>query len=113
MIREIYVLLKIKQSFTTPHHHETLGTVGRNYLVLNEYFLNFVGDNNWHEWIPYFVFAFNTTPNVYTTYKLFELVYGKLPRLPDDDLKNLEKIYNWDNYLTKLKIRHSFKKQET
>ena len=112
MIREICVLLKIKQSFSTPYHLETLGIVERNHRVLSEYFVHFAEDNNWREWIPYLALAFNTTPNVDTSYIPFELVYRKLSRLPDDELRNPEKIYNLDNYLNELKIRlcHSLQK---
>ena len=111
LIRKICVLLKIKQSFSKPYRHETLVTVEGNHRALNEYFQNFVEDNNWHKWIPYSAFAFNTAPNVDTNYT-FELVYENLSRLSDDELKNLEKIYNIDNYLNELKIRlsHSLQK---
>lgn len=41
LMREICKLLQIEQRFSTPYHHETLGTVERNHRVLNEYFVVF------------------------------------------------------------------------
>lgn len=105
LMKEICALLKIEHKFSTPYHHETVGTVERNHRVLNEYLLNFVEDENWHEWIQYFTFAFNTTPNVDTEYSPFELIFGKLPRLPNDELTKPQKTHNLDNYANELKTR--------
>lgn len=106
LMKEICEMLKIEQRFSTPYHHETLGTVERNHRVLNEYFLSFVEDNNWHQWIPYYAFAYNITPHVDTNYSPFELVYGRLTRLPGDNIvDNNEPIYDLDNYARELKAR--------
>lgn len=73
LMNEICKLLNIEQRFSTPYHHETLEIVERNHKVLSEYFLSFVDDENWHSWIPYYAFAYNTTPHVDTEYSPFEL----------------------------------------
>ena len=100
LMGEICKLLKIEQRFSTPYHHETLGTVERNHRVLNEYFLTFVEDDNWEQWIPYYTFAYNTAPHVDTGYSPFELIFGKLPSLPV-----YPKVYNFENYANELKTR--------
>lgn len=105
LLKEICGLLKIEQKFSTPYHHETLGTVERNHRVLNEYFLSFVGEGEWHSWIPYYTFAYNITPYVDTEYSPFELIFGKLPSLPGDQITNCDRVYNLDNYANELKIR--------
>lgn len=105
LMQEICSLLKIEQKFSTPYHHETLGTVERNHRVLNEYFLSFVSEGEWHSWIPYYTFAYNITPHVDTEYSPFELIFGKLPSLPGDQITNCDRVYNLDNYANELKIR--------
>lgn len=105
LMKEICTLLKIEQKFSTPYHHETLGTVERNHRVLNEYFLSYVDEENWHSWIPYYAFAYNTTPHVDTEYSPFELLYGRLPKLPSDEIMRHDKVYNYENYANELKVR--------
>lgn len=105
LMKEICELLKINQKFSTPYHHETLGTNERNHRVLNEYILAFAEDMAWDIWIPYYTFAYNTTPHVDNNYTPYELVFGKLPYLPDDILHINSKVYNIDDYAKELKIR--------
>ena len=107
LMNEICKLLKIDQKFSAPYHHQSIGTLERNHRVMNEYMLNFVDDLEWDKWIPYYTFAYNTTPHVSNNYSPFELVYGKLPTLPTDKLCTKNKIYNLDNYANELKIRLS------
>lgn len=104
-MKEICEMLKIEQKFSTPYHHETLGTIERNHRVLNEYFLSFVTDDNWEQWIPYYTFAYNITPHVDTNYSPFELIFGKIPSLPGDDVANHPQIYNLENYANEIKTR--------
>lgn len=105
LMKEICEMLKIEQKFSTPYHHETLGTIERNHRVLNEYFLSFVTDDNWEQWIPYYTFAYNITPHVDTNYSPFELIFGKIPSLPGDDVANHPQIYNLENYANEIKTR--------
>lgn len=105
LMKEICTLLRIEHKISTPYHHETLGTVERNHRVLNEYFLSFVNDDCWNDWIPFYCFAYNITPHVDTNYSPFELVFGKLPELPGEQILNGEKIYNIENYANELRAR--------
>lgn len=105
VMQEICKLLEIKQTFSTPYHHQTMGVVERNHRVLNEYILSFAEDLEWDKWIPYYAFAYNTTPHVDTNYTPYELVFGKLPYLPFDLINNNDRVYNLDNYANELKIR--------
>lgn len=105
LMSDICALLKIKQIFSTPYHHQTLGTVERNHRVLNEYMCSFADDNQWDKWVPYYTFAYNTTPNIDTNYTPYELIFGKLPCLPNDILEDNNPVYNLDNYANELKVR--------
>ena len=72
LLSEICNLLDIKQIFSAPYHHETLGSIERNHRVLNEFLLHFCKDDEWDFWIPYFTFAYNTTPHIDTGYSPYE-----------------------------------------
>lgn len=103
---KITTFLKIDHSKSTPFHHESLGSVERNHRVLNEYLTIFTENHSWKEWIPYFVFAYNTTPHTDTGYSPYELVFSKIARLPlDEDNCTTESIYNFDDYYSELKQR--------
>ena len=102
-------LLQIKQIFSTPYQHDTLGSVERNHWVLNEFPLTTANDYEWDKWIPYFTFAYNTAPHLDTGYSPFELIYSKLPCLPSDTFNiNKNKIYIYDDYVQELRIRLQF-----
>lgn len=105
LLKEICTLLDIKQVFSTPYHHETLGVVERSHRVLNEFILNFCEDNEWDKWIPYFTFAYNITPNIDTEYSPFELVYGKIAYVSNEINNDKQPIYNLENYKNELKLR--------
>lgn len=109
LMREVCELLRVEQKLSTPYHHETLGTIERNHRVLNEYFLSFVEDDKWSPWVPYYTFAYNITPHVDTKYSPFELIFGKLPSLPGDNIINdTDRFYNFENYSNELGTRLKF-----
>ena len=108
LLSEVCKLLKIEQIFSTPYHHETLGSIERNHRVLREFLLNFCNDDNWDYWIPYYCFAYNTTPHIDTGYTPYELIFGKFPSLPNISINDEKPIYNLDKYVTELKHRLQF-----
>lgn len=112
LMAEVCQLLDIRQIFSTPYHHETLGSIERNHRVLNEFLLNYCKDDQWDIWIPYFTFAYNTTPHVDTGYTPYELIFGKLPYLPNDIKSKEKKFYNIDNYIFELRERLKFSLQK-
>lgn len=112
LMKNICKIMKIEQKFSAPYHHQSIGALERNHRVLNEFLLNFVEDNEWPKWINYFAFAYNTVPNDSTHFSPYELIFGKLPYLPTDIVKDSTPNYNLDNYANELKIRlkHSITK---
>lgn len=48
---------------------------------------------------------YNTTPHIDTEYSPFELLYGRLPKLPSGEIMFHDKIYNYENYANELKAR--------
>lgn len=113
-LSELCVLLGINQKFSTPYHHQSLGSIERNHRVMREYLLSFSEVDNWSEFLQYFAFAYNTTPHTGTNYSPFELIYGKVVKLPTDLLNchNIDPIYNLNNYVNELKYKLQFSLQK-
>lgn len=105
LLAEICNLLDINQYFSAPYHHQSIGSLERNHRVMNEYMLNFADSLEWDKWIPYYTFAYNTTPHIETNYSPHELIYGKLATLPTDNRDDRKVCYDIDNYAIELKLR--------
>ncbi|CAF1624779.1 unnamed protein product [Rotaria magnacalcarata] len=77
-------LIGYNHIYSTPYHPQTNGIVER----FNATFIPQVSklqdtqDNNWDEYLQAVVFAYNTGIHKTTKYSPFELLYGRLPRLP-------------------------------
>lgn len=106
---EMARLLEIQHDFSTPYHHQTVGTIERNHRVLNAYLRTYLIDNrdDRNIYSKYFSFYFNTTPNAALNHKFspFELVFGHSPNMPMNKFENIEPIYNVENYVNELKFR--------
>lgn len=76
---ELCNLLNINHKCSTAYHPQTIGALERNHRCLNEYLRIFTNEarNNWDDWMPFYSFAYNTTPNLEHNYTPFELVFGK------------------------------------
>ena len=106
-MEQICKLLNIKQIFSTPYHHETIGALERNHRVLNEYMLLFAENNDWHKWVPFYMFAYNVTPHVDTRFTTYELIFGKFAYLLTDLINDNEPIHDIENYSNEMKKFHS------
>lgn len=107
---ELTKLFKITHNFSTPYHHETVGTVERNHRVFNEYLRAYLNDNfdDWDVYLRYFTFLHNTTTNTVFDNKLtpYELIFGKKANLPLEMQKDeIDPIYNIENYAKEVKYR--------
>lgn len=101
MVREMCATLKIEHNFSTPYHHETLGTVERNHRNFNEYLRSYLTDNNWDVMLQYFTFCYNTSPHGAFEFKYtpFELVHARKCNIPEQLMQKIEPIYNLDNFM--------------
>lgn len=108
VMAEVTSLLKIKHSFSTAYHHETLGTVERNHRTFNEYLRAYM-KNSRQEWDVhsyYYTFCYNTTPNSSLGYYCpFELVFGRKNSQLNSIIQDIrEPIYDLDSYVSELKL---------
>lgn len=109
IFKEMCKLCKIDHRTSTAYRHQTLGQIEKNHRHLREFILAFSneGDYDWYNLIPYFCFAYNTTPFTDFNYTPYELVFGKLCKLPTDitNTNDMTGIYNLENYSNELKFR--------
>ena len=109
-LTELCNILQINLIHSTPHHHETVGTVERNHRTLNEYLRTYLNENrtNWEECMKYFTYCYNITSNSSLNLKFtpYELVFGKIPNDLNIFMNNkIDPLYNVDNYAKELKYR--------
>lgn len=118
IIHELSQLLKIKHSFSTAYHHETVGAIERSHRVLNEYLRKFLNGqlNEWDTFANYFQFLYNTTKHdgLLNKYSPFEIVFLRKNTMPHEIFNGkIEKLYNIDDYVKECKIKLQLVYSET
>lgn len=100
IIKELCELLNISHDFSTPYHHESLGTIERNHRVLNEFLRAYLKDNNWDFHLKYFTHCYNISFNASMNHQFtpFELVFCKRNNFPHNLSEKIDPIYNFENY---------------
>jgi hypothetical protein len=84
LMKNIADLIGYNHIYSTPYHPQTNGVVER----FNATFIPQIAklqdtqDSNWDEYLQAVVFAYNTGIHKTTRYSPYELLYGRLPRLP-------------------------------
>ena len=103
-MKRIAKKFKILQIRTTPYHPEGNASIERHHHVLVEYIKKFVGDtNNWDEFLHLAAFSYNTHIQDSTRFTPYELVFGRLPRVPSaSNYYKGDLIETYESYLRKL-----------
>lgn len=101
IVKELCSMMKINHDFSTPYHHESLGTVERNHRNFNEYLRAYLNDNNWDILLQYFTFCYNTSPHGAFEYEYspFKVVFGRKCNIPEMLNGIIEPIYNYDSFM--------------
>lgn len=78
VFKEVFRLLKIKQTSTTPYHLQSNGPLKRSHRTLGEYLRNFVNKDhqNWDTFVSFAMFCHNSTIHSSTNFQPYQLVYG-------------------------------------
>lgn len=105
VFQKICKLLKIEQLQSTAYHHESIGALENSHKVLGAYLRSYVSEKHtdWSTWLPYYVFCYNTSVHSETGYTPFELIFGRQCDLPSNLVKQVEPVYNYDDYVIELK----------
>ncbi|KAL4153828.1 hypothetical protein QTP88_001661 [Uroleucon formosanum] len=105
VFKEVCKLLKIRQTSTTPYHHQSNGSLERSHRSLAEYLRDFIGKDelNWDTRIPYAIFCHNSTVHSATKFQPYHLVYGNSVKIPTSLTNEPEPQYNYNDYQYEVK----------
>lgn len=83
MIKNLAKKFNIKQYKTIAYHPQSQGSIERSHHVLVEYLRTQIAkETEWDEYINLAMFSYNTSTHESTKYSPFQLIYGRIPRLP-------------------------------
>uniref|UniRef100_A0A2S2QRJ0 RNA-directed DNA polymerase n=1 Tax=Sipha flava TaxID=143950 RepID=A0A2S2QRJ0_9HEMI len=100
-------LLVVKRTTTSPYHPQANGALERSHRTLAEYLRHYVDTDqqNWDTYIPYAMFAYNSSVHRSTGKQPYELLYGRTLRVPTSIAKPLEPRYNYEDYHAELRSK--------
>lgn len=104
-------LLEIKHIKTTPYHPQSNGGIERYHRTLGQYVRAYAQKqtDNWHKFISYFTFSYNSTVHTTTGFAPHTLVFGFDIEIPIST-KKARPNYNYDSYhaelLSQMKYMH-------
>lgn len=83
LMRNLTRRFNIQHFRTTAYHPQSNGSIERSHHVLMEYLKVHVDkEENWDQFIELAIFSYNTSVHEGTKYSPYELVFGRLVRLP-------------------------------
>ncbi|CAD6223579.1 GSCOCG00013004001-RA-CDS, partial [Cotesia congregata] len=95
---------KVKKIQTTAFRPQSNGSLERSHHVLGEYLKQYISNKTeWDGWLELAMFSYNTCVHEGTRYSPFELVFGKIARVPSSEpLHDLDKLPTYNDYIIKL-----------
>ena len=107
LTRELNKMLGIETKLSTAYHPETDGQTERTNQELEQYLRMYVNhrQNNWAEWLATAEFAFNNKVHTATKTSLFQVNYGREPRM-GFDIRKKEKNEKTEKFVREMKKRH-------
>lgn len=105
VFKEVCLILKIKQTSTTPYHPQSNGSLERSHRTLAEYLRSFASKDpqNWDTQVPFAMFCHNSMTHTSTKYQPYQFVYGHPITEPNSFTKEPEPQYNYDDYYFELR----------
>ena len=95
----------VSNSFTFKGYHFRRSAVHERQIQYLRIFTN-EHNNDWDDWVNYYSFAYNTTPNLDHGYTPFELVFGRSEKIENSFYSNtINPIYNYEDYAKELQFR--------
>ena len=98
---------KIKKIKTTAFHPQSNGSLERAHHSLGEFLKQYTdSDNEWDSWLEIATMNLNTNVQESTKLTAYEIIFGKLPRLPSSDpLREGDLLPTYKNYVVDLVTR--------
>ena len=107
IMRELNKMLGIETKLSTAYYPEIDGQTERTNQELEQYLRMYVNhrQNNWAEWLATAEFAFNNKVHTVTKMSLFQVNYGREPRM-GFDIRKKEKNEKAEEFVKEMKERH-------
>ena len=107
LMQRISKRFKIKKMRTTAFHPQSNDSLERSHHALGEFLKQYTSvDQEWDEWLKIAILNFNTCVSESTKRTLYEVVFGKLARLPSGDpLRETDLLPSYKVYLIDLVTR--------
>jgi len=107
MTKKLNKMLGIETKLSTAYHPETDGQTERTNQELEQYLRMYVNhrQNNWAEWLATAEFAFNNKVHAATKMSLFQVNYGREPRM-SFDIRKKGKNEKAEKFVKEMKERH-------
>lgn len=104
-MRNLANIFKIKHVTTSGYRPQTNGSLERSHIVLIEYLKHYIQDyTDWDKLVSFAMFSYNTSVHEATKFTPYELVFGKIARIPSA-FPLEDKLNTYGNYLTELITR--------
>jgi len=107
LTRELNKMLEIETKLSMAYHPETDGQTERTNQELEQYLRMYINhrQNNWSEWLATAEFAFNNKVHTATKMSLFQVNYGREPRM-GFDIRKKRKNEKAKEFVKEMKERH-------
>ncbi|KAL0128587.1 hypothetical protein PUN28_003742 [Cardiocondyla obscurior] len=101
LIKKVAKIFRIRKFRTTAFHPQSNGSLERSHHALGEYLKQYANkQKEWDKWVGLAMFNYNTCVHEATKHTPYELVFGKIARVPTDEpLGPEEKLASYDDYL--------------
>ena len=105
VFRRLRKLLKILKLNTSAYHPESNGALERTHKTIVEYLRCYCNPRgtDWHKWLPFACFVYNTTPHTMTRYTPYEILFGRKANVPGQLQQASAPIYNYDDLVHDVK----------
>ena len=107
LLRKLSKIFGVKQVNTSGFRPQSNGSLERRHAVLMDYIRTYAETyDDWDQFLPFAMFAYNTSLHEATKFTPFEIVFGKTARIPSS-FPGPEKLETYGTYLQELILRLS------
>lgn len=105
MFKRLCKLLKILKLNTSAYHPESNGAIERTHKAMIEYLHCFCNPKgtDWHKWLPFACFLYNTTPHTMTKFTPYEVLFCRKANVPGQLQQAPTPVYNYDDMIRDVK----------
>ena len=113
LLQRIAKRFKIKQIRTTAFHPQSNASLERSHISISEFLKQYANkDQEWDQCVDIAMLNYNSCIQESTKHTPFEVMFGKLPRLPSSEpLREIDLVLTYQGYITNLVVRlHGIRK---